>query len=157
AELAHSDATKFDKLGLRKVELLKFKAADGETELYGLLHFPSNFSPRKRYPLLVSVYAGPATTGANESFTLPSALTELGFLVASLDSRSANGRGKQFLDAIYQNLGQVEIDDQAAGVKHLAERPYVDAQRVGIFGTSYGGTASLLCLLRHPEVFMAAC
>jgi len=63
AELAKSDLTKFDKLGLKKVELLKFKAADGTTDLYGMLHFPSDFDPAKKYPLLVSVYAGPETNG----------------------------------------------------------------------------------------------
>jgi dipeptidyl-peptidase-4 len=121
-----------------------------------MLHFPSDFNPRLKYPLLVSVYAGPATTGARETFTTPSALTELGFLVASFDSRSANGRGKKFLDAIYEKLGTVEIDDQAAGVRALTRRIYVDAKRVGIFGTSYGGTASALCLMRYPDVFQAA-
>jgi dipeptidyl-peptidase-4 len=121
-----------------------------------MLHFPSNFRPFKKYPLLVSVYAGPGTTGARETFTLPSALTEYGFLVATFDSRSANGRGKRFLDAIYLKLGRVEIDDQAAGVKSLWNRRYVDKKRVGIYGTSYGGTASALCLLRYPEVFQAA-
>lgn len=84
-------------------------------------------------------------------------MTEFGFLVASLDSRSAGGRGKKLLDAIYQKLGVTEIDDQAAGVKALRERPYVDGTRVGIHGTSYGGYASILCLLRHPDVFQAAC
>ena len=157
AEFAQSDLSKFRKLGMRPVELIRFKAADGETELYGLLHFPSNFRPYKRYPVLVSVYAGPETTGAHETFTMPSLLTEYGFLVASFDSRSASGRGKRFLDAIYQKLGQAEIDDQAAGVRSLWDRRYVDRKRVGIFGTSYGGTASALCLLRYPEVFQAAC
>jgi dipeptidyl-peptidase-4 len=157
AELAKSDTTKFDQLGLQRVELFTFKAADGETDLYGLLHRPSNFDPGKKYPLLVSVYAGPNTNAARETFTLPNALTEYGFLVASFDSRSAGGRGKRFLDAIYQKLGVTEIDDQAAGVKSLWDRPYVDKNRVGIFGTSYGGYASVLCLLRYPEVFQAAC
>jgi dipeptidyl-peptidase-4 len=126
-------------------------------ELYGLLHFPSNFDPAKKYPLLVSVYAGPATNGARETFATPNPLTEYGFLVATLDSRSAAGRGKRFLDAIYLKLGVTEIDDQAAGVKALGERPYVDKNRVGIYGGSYGGYASILCLLRHPDVFQAAC
>jgi dipeptidyl-peptidase-4 len=157
AELAKSDTSKFDSLGLRKVELITYKAADGETDLHGLLHKPSNFDPAKKYPLLVTVYAGPATNAARETFTLPSALTEYGFLVAALDSRSAAGRGKKFLDAIYMKLGVTEIDDQAAGVKSLWDRPYVDKNRVGIFGTSYGGYASILCLLRHPDVFQAAC
>ena len=156
AELAKSDLTRFKKLGLKPVELLQFKAADGVTDLYGMLHFPSDFVPYKKYPLLVSVYAGPATTGARETFTLPERLTEYGFLVATFDSRSASGRGKKFLDAIYQKLGTVEIDDQAAGVRALGQRRYVDKRRVGIFGTSYGGTASAMCLLRYPEVFRAA-
>jgi dipeptidyl-peptidase-4 len=157
AELAKSDLTTFEKLGLERVELLKFKAADGETDLYGMLYRPSSFDPSKKYPLLVSVYAGPATSGARESFALPQALAEYGFLVASFDSRSAAGRGKRFLDAIYMKLGVTEIDDQAAGVRALWDRPYVDKNRVGIFGTSYGGYASVLCLLRHPDVFHAAC
>ncbi|MDI6845012.1 MAG: DPP IV N-terminal domain-containing protein [Candidatus Saccharicenans sp.] len=156
-ELATSDLSKFEALGLKKVELFTFKAADGVTDLHGMLHFPSNFDPNKKYPLLVSVYAGPATNAARETFVTPNPITEFGFLLASLDSRSAGGRGKRFLDAIYQKLGVVEIDDQAAGVKALCERPYVDASRVGIFGTSYGGYASIMALLRHPDVFAAAC
>ena len=156
ADLAKSDSTKFEQLGLKRVELIKYKAADGKTDLYGLLHFPSNFDPAKKYPLLVSVYAGPATNGARETFTLPSALTEYGFLYATLDSRSAAGRGKRFLDAIYLKLGITEIDDQAAGVKSIGQRPYVDKNRVGIYGTSYGGYASVLALLRYPDVFHAA-
>jgi dipeptidyl-peptidase 4 len=156
-KLASSDSTKFHKLGLRSVELFRFKAADGQTDLYGLLHFPSNFRPDKQYPLLVTVYAGPETSGAHETFTLPTSTTEYGFLVASFDSRSAAGRGKRFLDSIYQQLGQTEMDDQAEGVRSLWSRRYVNRERVGIFGTSYGGTAAAMCLLRHPEVFQAAC
>lgn len=155
--LATSDLSKFEALKMRRVELLEFQAADGVTRLYGNLHYPSNFKPRKRYPVLVDVYAGPGTVGATEQFSLPNILTEFGFLFARFDSRSASGRGKRALDAIYVRLGQVEIDDQAAGVKSLWPRRYVDRRRVGIFGTSYGGTASALCLLRYPEVFHAAC
>lgn len=156
AELARSDITTFRKLGLKPVELFTFKAADGKTDLYGMLHYPSNFRPNVKHPLLVSVYAGPETTGARETFTMPGSLTEYGFLVATLDSRSASGRGKRFLDSIYLKLGQTEIDDQAAGVKSLWSRRYVDRKRVGIYGTSYGGYASLMCLLRYPDVFHAA-
>ena len=156
AELARSDLSRFEALGLKKAELFTFKAADGQTDLYGLLQLPSNFDPGKKYPLLVSVYAGPATNGARETFSVPSPITELGFLVASLDSRSAAGVGKKSLDSIYLKLGTVEIDDQAAGVKALSQRPYVDGSRVGIFGTSYGGYASIMSILRHPEVFAAA-
>jgi len=157
SELAQSDLAAYDKLGLRRVELLRYPAADDTTELFGLLHFPSTFDPAKKYPLLVSVYAGPGSNGASERFALPSALTEYGFLVASLDSRSASGRGKRFMDAIYQKLGVTEVDDQAAGVRSLWPRPYLDREHVGIFGTSYGGYVSAMCLLRHPDAFQAAC
>jgi dipeptidyl-peptidase-4 len=157
AELAASDVTKFERLGLKPAELLRFKAADRETDLYGLLHRPSFFDSARKYPLLVNVYAGPGTSAARETFQAPTVSAELGFLVASFDSRSADGRGKRALDAIYGKFGIVEIDDQAAGVRALCDRPYVDSGRVGVLGLSYGGTASALCLLRYPDVFHAAC
>ena len=157
AELAKGDLTKFDQLGLKKTELFAFKAADGTTDLFGILQFPSNFDPNKKYPLLVSVYAGPGWNGARETFAPPNPLTEYGFLVASFDFRGSSGRGKKAMDSIYLKLGVVEMDDQAAGVKSLWSRPYLDKARVGVFGTSYGGYASALCLLRHPDVFTAAC
>ena len=115
-----------------------------------MLHKPSNFDPTRKYPVLVTVYAGPGSNGARETFTTPSAMTEYGFIVLSLDSRSASGRGKAFMDPIYMKLGTVEVDDQAAGVRALWDRPYIDRNRVGIFGTSYGGYVSALALLRHP-------
>ena len=156
AELAKSDMTKFEQLGLKKVELIKFKSADGSRDLCGVLNFPSNFDPNKKYPLLVSVYAGPGWAGASERFSTPNPTTEYGFLVASFDTRGSAGLGKKAMDAIYMRLGVVEMDDQAAGVKSLWDRPYVNKERVGIFGTSYGGYASAMCLLRHPEAFAAA-
>jgi dipeptidyl-peptidase 4 len=156
AQLGRSDMAGFTALGLKPVELFTFLAADGVTELHGMLHKPSNFDPARKYPVLVSVYGGPATNGARETFTLPNPLAEFGFLVVTLDARSAAGRGKRFLDAIYEKLGQVEIDDFAAGVRELGKRPYVDASRVGIFGTSYGGYTSAMALLRYPDVFHAA-
>lgn len=156
ATVAESNLATFDSLGLKRVELFTYKAADGVTDLHGMLSRPSDFDSTRRYPVLVTVYAGPATNGARETFAPPHPLTELGFIVLSLDSRSAGGRGKRFLDAIYLKLGTVEIDDQAAGVRALWSRPYIDRERVGIFGSSYGGYASALALLRHPEVFAAA-
>ena len=149
--------SKFEQLGLKRVELITYKAGDGKTDLHGMLHFPSNFDPNKKYPLLITVYGGPNTSKASEKFTLPSGMTEYGFLYAGLDSRSASGRGKKFIDAIYMNLGVTEIDDQANGVKSLWDRAYLDKTRVGIYGSSYGGYASAMAILRHPNVFQAAC
>ncbi|HSJ16332.1 MAG TPA: DPP IV N-terminal domain-containing protein [Longimicrobiales bacterium] len=156
AELARTDLTKYRELGVQPVELFTFTAADGRTTLHALLHRPSNFDPSQRYPVLVAVYNGPGTNGVSESFATPHPFTELGFLVMTLDARSAGGRGKRFLDAIYQKLGVTEIDDIAAGVRALRERPYVDGGRVGIYGTSYGGYAAVMALFRYPDVFHAA-
>ena len=156
AELAKSDMSKFEELGLKKVEVFTFTSADGETELHGVLHFPSDFDPNKKYPLLLANYGGPATNAFRETFTYPNSLTEYGFLVVGIDGRNTAGRGKRFLDDLYGNLGIVEMDDFAAGVKSLYDRPYFDKERVGVYGTSYGGTTAATCLLRHPDVFHVA-
>ena len=158
AEVAKSDLTKFTELGLKKAEMFTYKAADGKTTLRGLIQFPSGFDPAKKYPVLIPVYGGPASAGntARETFVTPSAIAEFGFLVVNLDSRAAPGMGKRTLDSIYLKLGQIEIDDMAEGVKALASRPYVDKARVGMYGTSYGGYASVMSLLRYPDVYAAA-
>jgi dipeptidyl-peptidase-4 len=156
AELAQSDLTKFNQLGLKKAEIFTYKAADGKTTLHGMIQFPSNFDPSRRYPALASVYGGPGSTATRENFATPNSLTEYGFLVLSLDSRSAPGQGKRTLDAVYQKLGQVEMADMAEGIKALWSRAYFDKDRVGIYGTSYGGYASVLSLLRYPDVYAAA-
>jgi dipeptidyl-peptidase-4 len=158
AEIAKSDLTKFNELGLKKAEMFTYKAADGKTVLRGLIQFPSNFDPAGKYPVLVPVYGGPASASntARETFVTPSAVAEYGFLIVNLDSRAAPGMGKRTLDSIYLKLGQVEIDDMAEGVKALGNRPYVDRARVGIYGTSYGGYSSVLSILRYPDVYASA-
>ena len=115
-----------------------------------------NFDPAKTYPMIVSIYGGPNSSQATENFTTPDPMTEYGFLVLKADLRSASGRGKAFIDAIYGKLGQVEVDDQALAVKALWNRPYVDKTRVGIYGTSYGGSVAAWSILRYPDVFQAA-
>jgi dipeptidyl-peptidase-4 len=156
AELVKSDTTKWDALALKKAELFRYTAVDGKTPLYGLLQFPSNFDPAKRYPVLVSVYGGPESAATRETFVTPSPLTEYGFLVVNVESRAVPGRGRRQLDALYLKLGQTEIDDMAAGVRSLSTRPYVDKDRVGVHGTSYGGYSSIMLLLKHPDAFAAA-
>jgi len=156
AELGKSDLSDFENLGLNKVEVFTFTSADGITELHGMLHFPSNFDASKKYPVILSIYGGPSTNGFRENFRTPDALTEYGFLVVNLDGRNVRGRGKKMLDKLYGNLGIVEMDDFAEGIKSLYNRPYFDKNRVGVFGTSYGGTTAATSLLRHPDVFHAA-
>jgi dipeptidyl-peptidase-4 len=158
AELAASDLTKFDAMGLKKAEMFTYLAADGTTTLRGIIQFPSTFDPSKKYPALLAVYGGPASGSntARETFITPSALTEYGFLVLNLDSRAAPGMGKRTLDSIYLKLGQVEMDDMAAGLEALASRPYFDKDRVGVYGTSYGGYTAAMMILRYPGLIAAA-
>jgi dipeptidyl-peptidase-4 len=156
AELAKSDLTTATKNGLKKIEMFTYKAADGVTDLYGTISFPTDFDPAKKYPLLASVYGGPGSAVTSENFALPSATTEYGFLLVSVSSRSAPGRGKRLLDQAYMKLGVVEMDDMAAGIRALWSRPYVDKGRVGIYGTSYGGYSAALSILKHPDVWAAA-
>ena len=158
AELAKSDLSKFNRLGLKKVEMFAYKAADGKTTLHGTIAFPSTFDASRKYPTLMPVYGGPAS-GSNvptENFANPSPATEYGFLVVNLSSRAAPGMGRRTLDSIYLKLGQTEMDDMAEGIKALWDRPYFDNGRVGIYGTSYGGYTAAMEILRHPEVFTAA-
>jgi len=156
AKLAESDMSKFEELGLNNVEIFTFTSADGETELHGMLHFPSNFDPNKKYPLILSNYGGPATNAVRENFTTSNSLCEYGFLVVNIDGRNAAWKGKKMLDKLYGNLSIVEQDDFAEGIKSLYDRPYFDKNKVGVYGTSYGGTTSAACILRHPDVFHAA-
>ena len=137
AQVAKSDLTKFNQLGLKKVEYFTYKAADGQAGLWESISFPSNFDASKKYPLLASVYGGPGSGVLQETFPATYNLTpEYGSLVVQVSSRSAPGRGKRMLDQVYQKLGIVEMDDMAAGIRSLWTRPYLDKARVGIYGTS---------------------
>ncbi|HEX3867702.1 MAG TPA: DPP IV N-terminal domain-containing protein, partial [Gemmatimonadaceae bacterium] len=156
-ELATTDLTRFNELGLKKVELYTYRTSDGRATLHGIIHFPSSFDPAKKYPVLVSVYGGPGVANStSERFITPNPLTEFGFIVLNVEARTNPGMGRKYLDEVYLKLGQTEIDDMADAVKALWGRPYIDKNRVGVFGTSYGGYTSVMEILRHPEVFAAA-
>lgn len=156
ADIEASDVSGLGILTVPPAELFTFTSADGETELHGLLQFPSDFDPTRRYPVLLSVYGGPSSNGLTEAFAAPNPLTEYGFLVLKLDARTNTGRGRKVMDAAYKQLGIAEIDDFAAGIRAIGQRPYVDPARVGVFGTSYGGSVAALLLLRYPDLVQAA-
>lgn len=152
--LGESDITEFTKRGFKSAQRFKFLANDGKTELYGTYFVPSDFDPTKKYPIILGTYAGPESGGGTERFETPPAITEFGFIVVSIDGRGTSGRGKAFKDAVYGKLGIVEIDDQATGIKALCEQnAWADKTRVGVYGTSYGGYTTVMCLLRYPDVF----
>jgi len=156
ATLAEADLSRFDEMGLEMPELFSFTAADGETELFGVLYKPSDFDPAKTYPLIIDVYGGPYFQTIQNRFQPANSYCEFGCLIAQLENRGTAGRGKAFESATYLKLGTVDIADQAEGVKFLRERPYVDGNRVGIFGHSYGGYMSALAVVRYPDVFHVA-
>jgi dipeptidyl-peptidase-4 len=144
------------KQGLEKPEFIRCLAADGKTELYGILWKPPGFDPSKRYPLVVDAYGGPLIATVSPRFAGVDPDVGRGVLVARVDNRGTPGRGKAFEAATYLKLGGPDVDDQAAFVAELAKRPYVDGDRVAICGHSYGGYMALLAALRHPETFHVA-
>jgi dipeptidyl-peptidase-4 len=156
ALLDQADASLFHKLNMSMPELFTFKADDGVTDLYGVVYKPSNFDPRRKYPLLIDVYGGPHSQAVRNRYTPGRAECEYGLLIAQIDNRGTVNRGKAFESATYLRLGDVDLKDQADGVRFLSQRSYVDASRVGIMGHSYGGYMSALALLKHPDVFHVA-
>lgn len=151
-----ADGDPWQARGLVPPEPLTLKAADGVTDLFGILHFPSDFDASRRYPMVVETYGGPHARTVRWSFSRPDPDCELGFLVLRVDNRGTPGRGKAFEDATYLSLGGPDVDDQAAAARQVAQRPYVDPARIGISGSSYGGYMSIMALLRQPEVFRSA-
>ena len=154
--LRSSDTSKLDSLALEPPELVVVQAADGKTDLHGLLFKPAGFDSTKSYPLLISVYGGPHSKMVFNRFQKHGylqRLAQLGFMVWTMDNRGLQFRGKQFETATYLRLGQVDLADQVAGVRQISRRPYIDGSRVGIFGGSYGGYMTCIALLKEPEVF----
>lgn len=153
--LGSSDTTGLKALGLLAPELVPVKSADGQ-DSYGILFKPADFDSARKYPVIVSVYGGPHTKAVRNQFETAeyrSALAQLGFLVFQVDGRGTLGRGKKFQTGNYLRMGQDDVDDQAAAVRQLRNRPWVDSTRVGVTGISHGGYLTLMMMLRYPDVF----
>lgn len=121
---------------------------------------PPNFDPQKRYPLVMFVYGGPGSqTVANAwdsfNFFWYQVLADKGYIVVSVDNRGTGGRGAAFRQATYAQLGKLESEDQIAAAQYFAQQSYVDADRIGIWGWSYGGYLSSLCLMLGADTFTA--
>ncbi|MCA1676789.1 MAG: prolyl oligopeptidase family serine peptidase, partial [Actinobacteria bacterium] len=131
------------------------KAADGRTDLYGVIYKPFDFDPSRKYPVIEIIYAGPMTTQVPRTFFgSRSALAQLGFIVVLLDGRGTTERGKEFQDVVYGNLGRYEISDHVAVLKQIAEqRPYMDMERIGVYGRSFGGYFAIRAMLLAPDIY----
>lgn len=155
ADLETADLKPLMQAGWRFPEPFTVVAADGETPLWGVLFYPRDFDPRRRYAVIDHIYP---LTRAPAQFSLDAAqaLADLGFIVVTLDARGATGRSKAFHDAGY-GLMAGRLDDHVAALRQLgAERPELDMDRAGIVGHSWGGAAAARAILVYPGVFRAA-
>ncbi len=156
--LCANEGATAEELGLAVPEIVSFLAEDG-TELFGMLYAPANLQPGQRYPVVVSVYGGPHVQRVSDDWIATvdlraQYLSQQGFGVLKVDNRGGFNRGLAFEAALNRNLGSVEVRDQVAGVRWLtANRAWADTSRVGVYGWSYGGYMTLMCMAKAPEVF----
>ena len=134
------------------------KAADGETDLYWRMVKPVNFDPNKKYPTIIYVYGGPHAHNVDARWNYSSRgwetyMAEKGYLLFILDNRGSENRGKAFEQATFRQLGQVEMKDQMKGVEYLKTLPYVDADKIGVHGWSFGGFMTISLMTNYPDVF----
>ena len=149
-------------MGLAPPERVVVKAADGKTELYGALFRPLNMDPTKKYPIVDLTYAGPQGSWAPVTFrdSILSAafnayvLNKLGFVVVSIDGRGTGYRSREFRDAFMRTEDPFGAADQVAAIRNLAStRPWMDIDRVGATGGSFGGYSSVRDMLLYPKFF----
>ena len=134
------------------------KAADNKTDLYYRMVKPVDFDPTKKYPTIVYVYGGPHAHNVQASWHYGSRGWETymagkGYLLFILDNRGSENRGREFEQATFRQLGQIEMADQMKGIEYLQSLPYVDGDRIGVHGWSFGGFMTITLMLNHPEVF----
>lgn len=162
ARVASADISRLKAAGWVPPEPFTVKARDGKTDLYGIMFKPSSFDPSKKYPIVDYIYPGPQTGSVRGRSFLAAhgdnqSLAELGFIVVAIDGMGTPWRSKSFHDAWYGDMGDNTLPDQVAGLKELGQRyPWIDLDRVGIWGHSGGGNASTGAMLRYPDFFKVA-
>lgn len=154
----HEAKNPYRNVELPEIVLGLLKANDGETDLYYRMVKPLNFDPANKYPVIVYVYGGPHMQMVDNSWMLQARgwdiyMAEKGYIVFTLDNRGTPNRGADFENAIHRQLGVKETEDQMVGVNYLKSLPYVDTNRFGVHGWSFGGFMTLNLMLRHPETF----
>ena len=134
------------------------KAADGQTDLYYRMVKPADFDATKKYPTVVYVYGGPHANNVQASWhwysrTWETYMAQKGYIVFILDNRGSQYRGREFEQVTFHQLGQIEMQDQMKGVEFLKKQPYVDADRMGVHGWSFGGFMTISLMTNYPDVF----
>ncbi len=159
ALLENADISLYKNTGVSPPEVFVAKGRDGVTDIWGIMCRPSDYDSTKKYPVLENIYAGPHEAFVPKSFTPYSemqSLAELGFIVVMIDGMGTANRSKAFHDVCWQNIADAGFPDRILWIKALSQKySYVDAERVGIYGTSAGGQSSVGALLFHPEFYKA--
>jgi dipeptidyl-peptidase 4 len=160
AVLAEGDVSRLIDAGWSPPERFVSKGRDGTTDIWGLIQRPTNFDPGRTYPVIESIYAGPHGQHVPKSFAVWSgsrSLGELGFVTVHIDGMGTNWRSKSFHDVAHKNLKDAGFPDRIAWMRAAAEtRPWMDLERVGIYGVSAGGQNALGALLFHGDFYKAA-
>ena len=158
--LEKADVELLSRIGWTPAEVFTVKARDNVTNLYGLMYKPSNFDPKKQYPIISHIYPGPQVGSVGDwGFTTGSSgqarsLAELGFIVIQLDHMGTPKRSKAFHDAYYGNMGDNGLPDHITAIRQLAAQySWIDINKVGIYGFSGGGFASTDAMFRYPDFF----
>ena len=158
--LEKADIAELEKDGWEPPEVFMAKGRDGKTGIWGIICRPRDFDPKKEYPIVEYIYAGPQSSYVPKSFKtsrLFDALTDLGFIVVQIDGMGTANRSKAFHDVCWQNLKDGGFLDRIPWIKAAAAKyPYMDATRVGIYGNSAGGQNAAAAVLFHPEFYKAA-
>ncbi|HVK58786.1 MAG TPA: DPP IV N-terminal domain-containing protein, partial [Candidatus Kapabacteria bacterium] len=160
-KLEQADTTELTKENdWRGPERFVAKGRDGVTDIYGIIHFPAALDPNAKYPIIESIYAGPQDSFVPKSFRASYSqekLTRRGFIVVQIDGMGTSNRSKKFHDVCWKNLADAGLPDRVRWIKAAAEKyPFMDLNRVGIYGTSAGGHSALGAMLFHGEFFKAA-
>jgi dipeptidyl aminopeptidase/acylaminoacyl peptidase len=159
-ELEHADDSGLLKSGWTVPERFMAKGRDGKTDIYGVIFKPSNFDPKKKYPVVEEVYAGPQDSFAPMKFGRylgQHEIAELGFVVVQADGMGTDNRGKKFHDVCWKNLQDAGFPDRIAWIKAAAKtRPWMDLSRIGIYGGSAGGQNAMRALLDYNDFYRVA-
>ncbi|HEX7816530.1 MAG TPA: DPP IV N-terminal domain-containing protein [Dyella sp.] len=158
-QVAKADISRLTAAGWQAPQPFTVKARDGKTDLYGLMFKPTHFDPSKKYPIVDYIYPGPQTGSVgSRSFSAGhgdhQALAELGFIVVAIDGMGTPWRSKAFHDAYFERIEDNTLPDQVAGLKELGKRyAWIDMDRVGIWGHSGGGNATVGAMFHYPDFF----
>ncbi len=139
-------------------KIFTIKAADKKSDLYCRMILPPDFNPSQKYPVIIYVYGGPHAQLVNHTWHNSARwwqyyMASQGYIAFTLDNRGSANRGKDFEDVIHRQLGKHETADQMQGVKYLLEQAFVDSNRIGVHGWSYGGFMTLKLMLHHSDIF----